>query len=135
MSWALDVRLANDTVLISDSSAWQLRLLNDHRYEWLILVPKIAEVTELFELPSLYQQQLLQICNSAGEKLLGERECDKINAGYLGNVVSQFHFHIVGRRIDDPAWPGPVWGHSPREAATDKVIQERCAYWRELRLV
>ncbi len=135
MNWALDERLANDTALITDSSAFQLRLLNDHRYEWLILVPKIAGVTELFELPSRYQQQLLEICNSASGKLLSERHCDKVNAGYLGNVVAQFHFHIVGRRMDDPAWPGPVWGHSPREAATAEVIQERCNFWRELRLV
>lgn len=135
MSWELDGRLAADTVLVSDSSAFQLRLLNDHRYEWLILVPKIANVTELFELPSLHQQQLLQICNSASEKLLGERHCDKVNAGYLGNVVAQFHFHIVGRRMDDPAWPGPVWGHSARESASEEVIAERCEYWRALRLV
>ena len=28
----------------------------------------------------------------------------------LGNVVSQLHIHVVFRKIDDVAWPGPVWG-------------------------
>jgi diadenosine tetraphosphate (Ap4A) HIT family hydrolase len=36
----------------------------------------------------------------------------KLNVAALGNVVSQLHLHHVGRFIDDPAWPGPVWGHS-----------------------
>ena len=38
---------------------------------------------------------------------------EKINVGALGNIVRQLHIHIVARRTDDPAWPGPVWGHSP----------------------
>jgi diadenosine tetraphosphate (Ap4A) HIT family hydrolase len=24
--------------------------------------------------------------------------------------VRQLHVHVVARRVDDPAWPGPVWG-------------------------
>ena len=38
------------------------------------------------------------------------RPVDKLNVGALGNVVAQLHVHVVGRRVDDPAWPGPVWG-------------------------
>jgi diadenosine tetraphosphate (Ap4A) HIT family hydrolase len=25
-------------------------------------------------------------------------------------MTPQLHVHIVGRRADDAAWPGPVWG-------------------------
>jgi len=28
-------------------------------------------------------------------------------------MVRQLHIHIVGRHDRDPAWPGPVWGHTP----------------------
>jgi diadenosine tetraphosphate (Ap4A) HIT family hydrolase len=41
---------------------------------------------------------------------------DKLNVGALGNVTPQLHVHVLGRRVGDPAWPGPVWGHSPAEA-------------------
>ena len=27
----------------------------------------------------------------------------------LGNVVRQFHLHVVARSVGDPAWPGSVW--------------------------
>jgi diadenosine tetraphosphate (Ap4A) HIT family hydrolase len=37
---------------------------------------------------------------------------EKLNVGNLGNMVPQLHVHVVGRRKGDPAWPGPVWGHS-----------------------
>jgi diadenosine tetraphosphate (Ap4A) HIT family hydrolase len=40
---------------------------------------------------------------------------DKLNVGALGNVTPQLHVHVIGRRVGDPAWPGPVWGHSPAE--------------------
>ncbi|HKQ11389.1 MAG TPA: HIT domain-containing protein, partial [Rhizomicrobium sp.] len=37
---------------------------------------------------------------------------EKLNVGALGNKVPQLHVHLIGRRKGDPAWPGPVWGHS-----------------------
>lgn len=37
---------------------------------------------------------------------------EKLNVGALGNMVPQLHVHVIGRRKGDPAWPGPVWGHS-----------------------
>jgi diadenosine tetraphosphate (Ap4A) HIT family hydrolase len=36
-----------------------------------------------------------------------------MNIAALGNVVPQLHQHHICRYTNDPAWPGPVWGHSP----------------------
>ena len=44
---------------------------------------------------------------------------EKLNLGALGNVTPQLHLHVVGRRSGDPAWPGPVWGHSAAVAYAD----------------
>ena len=49
----------------------------------------------------------------------------KVNVGALGNVVRQLHIHIVGRTECDPAWPGPVWGHSAAEAYAPEAIAMR----------
>jgi len=38
------------------------------------------------------------------------RVVEKLNVGQLGNLTPQLHIHVVGRRADDAAWPGPVWG-------------------------
>ncbi len=40
----------------------------------------------------------------------------KLNIGALGNLVPQLHLHVLARHPGDPAWPGPVWGHSPAVA-------------------
>jgi diadenosine tetraphosphate (Ap4A) HIT family hydrolase len=45
----------------------------------------------------------------------------KLNIGALGNVVSQLHVHVLGRRAGDPAGRGPVWGHSPAVPYGDPV--------------
>ena len=37
-------------------------------------------------------------------------KADKINVAALGNIVSQFHLHLIARHSGDAAWPGPVWG-------------------------
>jgi diadenosine tetraphosphate (Ap4A) HIT family hydrolase len=52
----------------------------------------------------------------------------KINVGALGNLVPQLHVHVLGRHPGDPAWPGPVWGHSPAvpyEAAARTAMIDR----------
>jgi diadenosine tetraphosphate (Ap4A) HIT family hydrolase len=50
----------------------------------------------------------------AGEALSRVCRPDKLNVGALGNIVRQFHVHIVGRFTHDAAWPGPVWGSGER---------------------
>jgi len=130
--WTNDARLEADSVLIFETDTLQWRLFDDHRYPWLILIPKVPHVTELFELSDECQKTLLSSANRAARHLLADFDCDKVNSGYLGNVVSQLHYHVVGRRKDDPAWPGPVWGHSPRDAYQPDTLQQHIDKWRIL---
>jgi diadenosine tetraphosphate (Ap4A) HIT family hydrolase len=36
--------------------------------------------------------------------------------------VPQLHVHVLGRRADDPAWPGPVWGCGGPVAYTPEAL-------------
>ena len=47
----------------------------------------------------------------AARFIKNEFAVSKINFAAIGNVVSQLHLHVVGRRADDPCWPAPVWGN------------------------
>jgi diadenosine tetraphosphate (Ap4A) HIT family hydrolase len=47
---------------------------------------------------------------------------EKLNVGALGNVTPQLHVHVVGRRADDGAWPGPVWGFGAAEPYPPGVL-------------
>ena len=49
---------------------------------------------------------------------------DKINIGAIGNIVSQLHIHVIGRRHSDATWPGVVWGAEPCELYSDAQLSE-----------
>ncbi|WP_339530700.1 HIT family protein [Pseudomonas mucidolens] len=111
--FALDPRLQNDTLPIGDYPLCRLLLCNDSNYLWLILVPRIDAVSEVFQLDSADQQRLWQETTALAQLLDQGFAADKINIGALGNVVSQLHVHVIVRKRDDAAWPAPVWGKHP----------------------
>ena len=106
----LDPRLAQDTIAIGDFPLSRVLLMNDTRYPWLILVPRVKGVTETFQLDDQQQLQLMNESNCVAERLKALVHADKMNVAALGNVVSQLHIHHVARFIDDETWPAPVWG-------------------------
>jgi len=111
MSFTLDPRLEADSMLIADGPLSQLRLMDDARFPWLVLVPRVPDAVEWIDLDGAAQRLLLAEINQAGSLLRQHfAPIDKLNIGALGNIVRQLHIHIVGRREGDAAWPGPVWG-------------------------
>ena len=111
MSFALDQRLARDALVVGDMALSRVLLMNDARWPWLILVPRREGLVELTDLDAADRALLIEEAAGAALFLKACGEADKINFGALGNVVRQFHLHIVARAIGDVGWPGPVWGH------------------------
>lgn len=106
----LDARLAADTEPVAALELCDLRLMNDARFPWLILVPRRPNVAELIDLERNDLMHLMDEVSTASRALHGVTSCDKLNVAALGNIVSQLHVHVVGRTAGDAAWPGPVWG-------------------------
>ena len=127
----LMTRLAADTFPIADWKLSRVLLMNDRRYPWVVLVPRRAGAVELFDLSEADRIVLMEEIAEASTRLKGDAA--KINVGALGNLVPQLHVHVVARNPGDPAWPGPVWGHSPavpydedeREALIWKFVNAR----------
>ena len=117
----LDERLGRDSVLLVRLGLCQLRLMDDRRWPWLVLVPERHGISELFDLAMLDQQALTIEVNMVAAALKTVTGCEKINVGALGNIVRQLHIHVVARSTGDANWPGPVWGHSPAEAYPAEV--------------
>jgi diadenosine tetraphosphate (Ap4A) HIT family hydrolase len=109
--WSLHPQLAADTVPVGDLPLSRLLVSKDATYPWLILVPRRAGASEIIDLPESERTQLMAEIALVSEALKQLTACDKLNVAALGNIVPQLHIHIVARRKDDPAWPGPVWGH------------------------
>ncbi|WP_043229434.1 HIT domain-containing protein [Pseudomonas sp. CF161] len=120
--FALDPRLQQDTLPIGDFPLCRLLLSNDSNYPWFILVPRRADISELFQLDGADQQQLWRETTALAELLKDSFDADKLNVATLGNVVSQLHMHVIVRRRDDAAWPAPVWGKHPARPYTAEQV-------------
>ena len=111
---SLDSRLVSDSAAIGKLLLCEVRLQNDARFPWLVLVPQCEGITELFELPEADRALAMEEIAKASAALRAVTQCLKINVGALGNIVRQLHIHIVARNEGDAAWPGPVWGVGTR---------------------
>jgi diadenosine tetraphosphate (Ap4A) HIT family hydrolase len=112
----LDEAFIATSLALGDLTLSHARLQDDARYPWIVLIPRRAGLRELEDLSPADLATLTGEILAAGRavRALGV-QVDKLNVGALGNVTPQLHVHVVGRRVGDPAWPGPVWGHSPAQ--------------------
>ena len=127
----LDTRLAADSVLIADGPLSQIRLMNDDRFPWVVLVPRVPGASEWIDLDGGQQRLLLAEINQVSRHLKQKPNVTKLNIGALGNIVPQLHIHLVGRHEGDAAWPGPVWGSGPAQRFDPGVLAERVEIWRQ----
>jgi diadenosine tetraphosphate (Ap4A) HIT family hydrolase len=119
----LHPRLAADTVFVADWTLCRVLVMNDARYPWLILVPRRANATEIFDLNPADREMLMAETALASERLKHLSKAAKINVGALGNLVPQLHIHVVARNPGDAAWPGPVWGHGQAAPYTPEALE------------
>jgi diadenosine tetraphosphate (Ap4A) HIT family hydrolase len=128
--FTLDSRLAGDTLPIGDLALSSVLLLNDARFPWFVLVPRLPNVSELTDLSESDARQLMDEIRLATRVMQDLAKPDKVNIGALGNMVPQLHVHVIGRFRSDPAWPGPVWGYGTRTPYPDhaaSALIERAA--------
>ncbi|MFT0180689.1 HIT domain-containing protein [Pseudomonas benzopyrenica] len=128
----IDPRLASDSLEVASLTLCQVLLLNDRRYDWLVLVPRREGVTEVLDLSPQDQVQLWREVTLVAQVLRGAQPDLKLNIGVLGNIVRQLHLHVLLRQEGDPAWPGPVWGHSPREPYGEAAGRAAAQRWQVL---
>lgn len=126
-AFVLDPRLAADTTAIGDLPLSRVLLMNDARFPWLILVPRQAGLRDLIDLARDGQQVLLDEINRCAHVLHALDKPDKLNVAALGNVVAQFHVHVIARHTTDAAWPRPVWGLGTAEPYAEDTLRARVA--------
>jgi diadenosine tetraphosphate (Ap4A) HIT family hydrolase len=109
----------------------EARLQLDAAYPWIVLIPRRAGLTELEHLTLAERAMLMeeQVRAGAAVRAIGDAwafSVSKLNVACLGNVTSQLHIHVVGRRPGDPSWPSPVWGRrAPIPPSAEAVVLAR----------
>ena len=110
MAFALDPCIEADSLLAGRRAEFQVRLVDDERFFWVLLIPECEGIVELHDLDPKTNADLIQLAAALGAALQRATGAKKINTATIGNVVSQFHLHVIARHTHDESWPAPVWG-------------------------
>ena len=106
----LHPQLEKDTFFVGALKLSNILLMNDNRYPWIILVPRINDVCDLTDLSSQQRTEFTEEINHVASLIKQAYQPEKLNIAMLGNIVPQLHCHIIARFKEDFAWAKPVWG-------------------------
>ena len=104
-------QLLDDTHTLSVTSEFQVLLHKNATIPWIILVP-IIDVKEIYELPQDMHITLIRLQKIIANYFQKQFKIEKMNIAAIGNIVSQLHIHVIGRKSSDACWPDVVWGNS-----------------------
>ena len=127
MTNEVNKRFIKDSHFITDLKLSSVRLINNNKFPWIILIPNRKNITDLTEL-NLKDQNLLMkeiiYCSNLMKKIFKTK---KLNVEKIGNLVPQLHIHIIARSTKDSAWPLSVWvvnGKPYSKLLLDKTINK-----------
>ena len=124
-AWHLHPQLADDTTPVIELPLCEVRLMDDANHPWLVLVPRVADITEIIDLDPAQRTQLTTEVDAACRALKTLFKPDKLNVAALGNLVPQLHVHVIARYRNDIAWPRPVWGAADAKPYAPEQLVER----------
>ncbi|MFG1378706.1 HIT domain-containing protein [Xanthobacter autotrophicus] len=130
-AFQLDPRLEADGPPVGDLPLCHLRLVDDARFFWVVLVPRRVDRVEIIDLPAADRLTLMEEIAAVSAAVKAASGCAKLNVAALGNMVSQLHVHVVARNPGDAAWPGPVFGVGTRVPLAPAERDRRLATLRE----
>ena len=98
-----------ESYLITELKLCSVRLINNSKFPWIILIPKRKKITDITELKTKDQILLMKeivYCSKIMKKIFKTK---KLNVEKIGNIVSQLHIHVIARFKNDSSWPLSVW--------------------------
>ena len=98
-----------DSHFITELKLCSVRLINNSRFPWVILIPKRKNITDIYQLNKKDQNLLMEEIVYASKIMKKAFKAFNINVEKIGNVVSQLHIHIIARSKKDISWPLSVW--------------------------
>ena len=98
-----------DSYFITDLNLCTIRLIDNSKFPWIILIPKRKDTTDIFQLKKKDQNLLMKEIVFTSKVMKKTFKAFNLNIEKIGNVVSQLHIHIIARSKKDSSWPLSVW--------------------------
>ncbi|WP_058472386.1 HIT domain-containing protein [Legionella quateirensis] len=115
----IDERIQSTGFFLGDWPLSRVFLKNEAQFPWFILVPRVENVQEIYQLNKQDRQILMEEMNQLSLLVATYFKPDKLNIGALGNVVSQLHVHVIARNVSDSLWPQGIWQTSNNSVPYD----------------
>ena len=109
MANKVNKQFLKDSHLITNLKLCSVRLIDNSKFPWIILIPNKKNITDITELKSKDQILLMKEivhCSKLMKKIFKTK---KLNVEKIGNIVPQLHIHIIARSTKDSTWPLSVW--------------------------
>jgi len=98
-----------DSYFIADLKLCTIRLIDNSKFPWIILIPNRKKITDIFQLKKKDQNLLMQEIVYVSKVIKKNFKAYNLNIEKIGNIVSQLHIHIIARSKEDSSWPLSVW--------------------------
>ena len=109
MSFKLDRKFLKSSHHITDLKLCTIRLNDNSKFPWLILIPKRNKINDMSDLKSKDQILLMKEIVYVSKIMKKLFKTSKLNVEKIGNIVPQLHIHIIARSKKDCSWPLSVW--------------------------
>ena len=106
---SVDKNFLKDSYYINRLKLCTIRLINNSKFPWIILIPNRKNKTDITDLNVKDQILLMKEivhCSKLMKKIF---KTPKLNVEKIGNQVPQLHIHIIARFKKDSSWPLSVW--------------------------
>ena len=109
MTFILNRKFLKSSYHITDLKLCSIRLHDNSKFPWLILIPKRNKVTDISDLKPKDQILLMNEIVFVSKIMKKIFKTSKLNVEKIGNIVPQLHIHIIARNKNDYTWPLSVW--------------------------
>ena len=109
MSFTIDKKFLKSSHHIADLKLCSIRLHDNSKFPWLILIPKRNKIADIGDLKSKDQILLIKEIVHVSKIMKKLFKTSKLNVEKIGNIVPQLHIHIISRSKRDNSWPLSVW--------------------------
>ena len=109
MPFKIDKKFFKSSHHITELKLCSIRLHDNSKFPWIILIPKRNKVTDMSDLNSKDQILLIKEIVHVSKIMKKLFKTSKLNVEKIGNIVPQLHIHIIARTKKDSSWPLSVW--------------------------
>jgi diadenosine tetraphosphate (Ap4A) HIT family hydrolase len=116
-------KILNNSYNITDLKLCSVRLIDNSKFPWIILIPKRKKVYDITGLNTKDQILLIKEIVFCSQIMQKGFKTTKLNIEKIGNIVPQLHIHIIARFKNDTSWPLSVWVVK-KKSYTKKILQK-----------